>query len=546
MVQGPDKGRAYQGLESVAVIGRSSEQVQLSDTSASRRHAEIRPEDGHWVLVDLESANGTFLNGRRVGDPLPLQNGDQIRVGNTLLVFSTNDKIFRLGPTDLSGTMKFDTSSENDASILTAVDATRDSAVLQPLASEEAIAAWNVVFKIAEAIGTIETVDAFLERVADVLFDQLIVDHLVMLMIEQESGSLVPMLARTSESGAGSRLKSWVSPSVIRHVIETRDGVLSANAATDNQTVEGEKQDTFHRLGLRSMLCVPIVARGQVHGVLHLACSMSRHTYTREQLRLVVAVGRLTGMAIENAQLLENRMRTARLAAVGETVAFLSHHIRNILQGMQGGAEVVELGFRKRNLETAEGGWVLVRRNLDRTLHLAMNMLTFSKDRQPRIEPGDLNRVVEEAIALVLHRAQEKNVSILSQLGTFPHVPMDADGMHQVVQNLLVNAIEAVPHKSGEIRVRTFWDVARDEVFIEVTDNGPGIPVSERSRIFDVFQSSKGHGGTGLGLAAANKIITELSGRIEVDCPPLGGTTFRVAIPMMQSSSVLEGRTAIG
>jgi len=89
VLQGPDKGRTYEtGAEPQVVIGRTADQVQLSDDSVSRRHAELRPHNDAWVLVDLNSSNGTFLNGQRVVAPIPVKHGDQIRVGSSLLVFT--------------------------------------------------------------------------------------------------------------------------------------------------------------------------------------------------------------------------------------------------------------------------------------------------------------------------------------------------------------------------------------------------------------------------------------------------------------------------
>ena len=86
---------------------------------------------------------------------------------------------------------------------------------------------------------------------------------------------------------------------------------------------------------------------------------MSHHTYTPEQLRLVVAIGRLAGLAIENLQLMQSRVETERLAAAGETVAYLSHHIRNILHGMLGGADVAALGLKRMAIDTLQSGWRL-------------------------------------------------------------------------------------------------------------------------------------------------------------------------------------------
>ncbi len=533
VLQGPDKGRTYQTPDEPAVIGRSSDQIHLSDHTASRRHAEIRPDNGSWLLVDLNSSNGTYLNGQRVISPTVLRHGDQIKVGSTLLVFTGQEHVEAFsGPEMIRDLVDVDlTASRGESSILTSVDASEESVILQPPETADAVVAWNVVYKIAEAIGVIESVEAFLERVTDILFEHLIVDHLVLLMGADEGSRLTPQVVRYRSRDKARRPKIVTSRTIINHVLKTREGVLCANAMTDERFTGESKQDSIHRLGLRSIICVPIIARDKIHGVFHLDCSMSHHTYTQEQLRLAVAIGRLAGMAIENQRLFESRVQTERLAAAGEAVAYLSHHIRNILQGMQGGAEVVELGIKRQAMDTVKSGWALVRRNLDRIYVLAMNMLTFSKERQPNIETAQLNKVVEDVIALVQSRADEHSVMLLTDLEEMPAIPLDPDGMHQVAHNIILNAIEAAPPQGGRINISTRYQPKDARVTLSIGDNGPGIPAEERDRIFDAFHSSKGHGGTGLGLAAAKKIVTELNGLIEVESVVGEGTTFHVKLP---------------
>lgn len=537
VLQGPDKGRTYETPTESAVIGRSSEQIQLSDDSASRRHAEIRPDNGSWLLVDLHSSNGTYLNGQRILGPTLLKHGDQIRVGSTLMVFGGQD--VPDAPTrtlinhDLVDFHELDGDSDQiDASILSSVNASAESVILQPPETADAVAAWNIVSYLVETIGTTDTVEAFLVRVADVVFQHLIVDRMILLTAAEDGAKLTPVVVRTRQPDPSRRTPVVASRTIIRHVLKTREGVLCANAMSDERFTGENSQDSIHRLGLRSVICVPIVSRDAVHGVFHLDCSMSHHTYTQEQLRLAVAIGRLTGLAIENARLLEARMRTERLAATGETVAYLSHHIRNILQGLQGGAEVVELGMKRKSMDIAESGWALVRRNLDRTLHLAMNMLTFSKERQPRIEPTQLNRIIADVIALVQNRADEQGVVILQELDELPEVAIDAEGMHQVILNILLNALDAVGYEGGRITIGSHVESPGDRLAVTIGDSGPGIPPEELGRIFDVFHSSKGHAGTGLGLAAARKIVTELGGEIAVTSEPGEGTVFSVAVPV--------------
>ena len=533
VLQGPDKGRVYDTLDELAVMGRGADQIQLTDHGASRRHAEIRPDNGAWVLRDLGSSNGTYLNGQRVVTPTALKHGDQIKVGSTLMVFSGQESVEGFtGAQIIRDQVELDYNTPGGSSILSAYDALEESVILQPPETADAVAAWNIVYKIAELIGSIDSVDGFLDRVADLIVDHMIIDHLILLVRDEATGEMSPQVVRYRARSRGRRPKIVTSQTIIKHVIDRRDGVLCANAMTDDRFSGEGMPDSVHSLGLRSIICVPIIMRDGIFGVFHFDCSMSRHTYTQEQLRLAVSIGRLTGMAIENIRLQESRVRTERLAAAGETVAYLSHYIRNILQGMQGGVDVVEMSIKRRSLEAAESGWALMRRNLDRIFVLTMNMLTFGKERQPRIELGELNRIIEDVIALSQGRAEERSVMLLTDLEEMPPVPLDPDGIHQVVNNMVLNAIDAAPRDTGRINITTHHRPNCGEVSITITDNGCGIAPEERDKIFDAFHSSKGHGGTGLGLAAASKIVAELGGRIEVESTVGEGTTFHITLPI--------------
>ncbi len=168
VLQGPDKGRTYQAPDEPVIIGRSSDQIHLTDNSASRRHAEIRPANGAWILIDLNSSNGTYLNGQRIVTPSPLKHGDQIKVGTTLLAFSGQDHVESFtGAQMIRDLVDLDlTDTPGGSSILSAVDASEDSVILQPPETADAVAAWHVVYKIAETIGTIEDIKRGEYRIA--------------------------------------------------------------------------------------------------------------------------------------------------------------------------------------------------------------------------------------------------------------------------------------------------------------------------------------------------------------------------------------------
>jgi signal transduction histidine kinase len=371
----------------------------------------------------------------------------------------------------------------------------------------------------------------FLEQVADTIFDHFAVDRCFILLRDPKTGTLEPQVVRWRIPAERDGQKITTSRTIINHVLEKREGVLCANAMTDQRFADDSKEGSIHRMRLHSVICVPILTHDEVHGIIHMDCSMHHHTYTHQQMQLAATIGRMAGLAIENAQLLAARMRNERLAATGETVAYLSHHIRNILQGIRSGADVLELGLKRNNLDNIRSGWQIMRRNLDRTYQLATNMLAFSKQRVPNIEMAQLNRVVEEVVALAQRQADDRHVMLLPDLDELPPIPLDVDGIHQAVLNIVTNALDAAPADKGRVLVKTSFDAKAGEALVTVQDNGPGIPPEALSVLFEPFHSTKGQRGTGLGLAAARKVVTELGGRIDVRSKVGEGTTFAVHLP---------------
>lgn len=534
VLQGPDKGRTLNAIDSVVLIGRGSEQVPLTDQTVSRKHAELQRSDSGWIIQDLGSANGTFLNGGRITKPTRLKHGDQIRVGTTLMVYMGDERVQQLTgamiPSDLvtldAGNLAV------ESSIISSMPSNDDSIVMAAPETQYAVKAWNVLRELSAVISSFLPAEELLLRVMDIIFEQIDVDHAVIFVRDESDGELLPEVVRFRHRprSEGPELPQVLaSRTIINHVVDSREGVLCSNAVTDERFRSGK---SVQNLGMRSVLCAPIIARDQILGVIHLDSPVTNHMYNELELRLLTAIGIQTGMAMENARLMQAHLQRERLAAAGETVAYLSHYIKNILQGMRSGADVVERGLTRRDLPTAEQGWRIVARNLDKSYNLMLNMLAFSKQRQPKLELAQVNRIVEDAVQLAQAPADDARVVLLPDLDPdLPAVPVDHDGIHQVVLNLINNAIDAVPRERGVINVRTRFEPDHRQVLISVTDNGAGVPEDLRERIFEPFHSTKGQGGTGLGLAVARKIVEELGGRIELHSPRDGGAEFRVYLP---------------
>jgi signal transduction histidine kinase len=557
VLQGPDKGRRFELPDAPAFCGRDSRALPLTDNTVSRRHFELHPDNGDWILKDLGSSNGTYVNGGRVTGQRPLKLGDQIRLGRTIMVFGAQPGISRVGGGQVALAGE---EAGIDASIMATVPSSEDSMVLA--VPEPAAAAMNnlrILYQLSAALGTGFDLQQILEVVMDLVFEYVKADRGIILLLDEHDNQLVPRVVRTrDEEGHTSNGKSATdgsadtatpkieaSRTIINHVIKTGEGVLSSNAMTDKRFSAGK---SIHSMGIRSALCVPIKARkldarevpGQppnpgadVVGVIYIDSSVKNYTYAPDQLRLLTAIGAQAGMAIQNAKLYQGQLQAERLAAIGETTAALSHSIKNILQALRGGADVVEMGLKGGNTTQTAKGWRVVERNLGKIYHLTMNLLSYSKPREPTLEPVNPRKLIEECIELINPNAGERGVMVVADIDKdHPAIPMDAAGMHQVVMNLLSNAMDAVETGQGLIRVECHYEAENRQSVIEVTDNGVGIRPSMMSHMFELFHSTKGNRGTGLGLAVAKKIVDEHEGTISVTSTPGQGTTFRITLPV--------------
>jgi two-component system NtrC family sensor kinase len=542
VLQGPDKGRRFELPDAPALLGRDSRQLPLTDQTVSRRHAELLPVDGDWLLKDLGSANGSYINGARVDNRKSLKLGDQIRIGRTLMVFGAQPGISRTssGNVNLAGE-----ESGMDSSIMHTMQSNEDSMVLA--VPEPAIAAMGnlkILYQLGAVLGGGFDVDQVLEVVMDLVFEHVKADRGFILLIDERTHELTPKVVRSRDEDSKSQDNSDAAPpkinasrTIINYVINQGEGVLSSNAMADQRFSKGK---SIHNMGIRSALAVPIKARklgeksgGDIIGVIYIDSSVKNYTYSPDQLRLLTAIGLQAGLAIQNATLYRQGVQAERMAAVGETTAALSHSIKNILQALRGGADVVEMGLRSTNIVQATKGWRIVDRNLEKIYNLTMNLLAYSRPREPRLENVNAKKLIDECLELVASAANEKGVMAIGDVDKdVPPVPLDPDGMHQVLVNLLSNALDAVEPQQGLIRVACRYEEPSNELVIEVIDNGMGIPPSMMKHMFELFHSTKGNRGTGLGLAVAKKIVEEHDGTIAAKSAPGEGTVFTIRIPV--------------
>nr|HDN00620.1 response regulator [Deltaproteobacteria bacterium] len=238
----------------------------------------------------------------------------------------------------------------------------------------------------------------------------------------------------------------------------------------------------------------------------------------------------------EIKQLQRELIKSERLAATGETVAGLAHGIKNILGGLKGGVYIVENALKKKDMHALRNGWDMVKRNIDRISDLVMDLLNYSKEREPEYEKCSPNAIAKEVCNLMDAKAKESGIKIVRDFDpNIGEVTIDPKGIHRCLLNLVWNAIDACEFDEDEgkeymIRVTTKRE--GDEAFIlQVSDNGSGMDETVRKQIFTSLSSTKGSKGTGLGLLVTQKTVHEHGGTIKVDSEPGKGSTFVIRLP---------------
>jgi two-component system, NtrC family, sensor kinase len=547
VLQGPDKGRKYELPDhEPQLIGRSSEALPINDNTVSRRHAELTPDDGVWWIRDLHSQNGTYVNGVRITDRLKLKPGDQIRTGSSLFVFGQAEPgeekdVIRLLSPDLLDVEIERTMTSNEDSVILA----------EPEPAKAAVDHLRVIYRLTTITTQGLSRQDLLKKVLELVFNEFKPERgCIMLGGVNDPEPMRPAAVkycRTPLDKDDAQIN--ISKTILKHAIGGSEGVLSTNAMTDARFASG---DSIQRMRIRSAICSPIRFRDRTYGAIYIDSSIANYTFTPEQLALMNAIGQHTGLALATNELYAQKLQTERLAAIGETVAQLSHAIKNILQGLRGGADVVEMGLKKDDLKIAKGGWEILKRNLDRIVSLTLNMLAFSRHRQVEIELTPIGPLLEECAQLLEPQVNARGAALLIDHDPeMPPIPVDGSLLHQALMNLMTNAVEAVEAGKGAITVRTIYHApnSRGEgspatAELLVIDNGPGIPKDRLNRIFEPFHTTKGARGTGLGLAVTKRVVEEHQGRIRVESTEGQGATFRIILPADTSTIIDPSETA--
>jgi PAS domain S-box-containing protein len=244
----------------------------------------------------------------------------------------------------------------------------------------------------------------------------------------------------------------------------------------------------------------------------------------------------------EIKQLEREKIEAERLSAVGHTVAGLAHGIKNLNTALEGGMYMLKSGLAQGNIERIQKGMDMLARNIERVSTFVKAFLSFSKGREIQAKICDPAEIAKEVVDLYAVKAEKLGITLkYEKIGDIAPAPIDFESMHECLTNLVGNAIDACQmsdENSCYVTVRTFEEY--NTIIYEVADNGCGMDYEVKRKVFTTFFTTKGLGGSGLGLLMTKKIVHEHGGTIDLKSKSGKGTTFSIRLPRRRLPKIVH------
>jgi len=389
----------------------------------------------------------------------------------------------------------------------------------------------EALYRVHGLMGVLTDLDALLVRISEESRTVAGAEAASVILYDENADELYFEVA-LGDSGDQDRLKREVrlkmGQGIAGSAAASRTTLNISDAAGDPRFFR--EADSTSQFQTRNLLAVPMIERNNLIGVLEVVNKIGADTFSPLDVHVMEMFSGIAAAAVANARLIETQIKTERLTAIGQAVAGLTHHIKNIITGLNSSTELIDMSFERGNPEVMERTWPVLKRSVQRISNFVQDLLAYSKPRIPIRQQCDLGGLVCEACDSVRVLFNTKHIEIFMDLsGVAGKVWLESDSIYRCLLNLLHNAADALPEKGGQVWVRA-WTTPPDTLEMEIRDDGPGVPAELHDSIWDPFFSTKGSKGTGLGLATTAKLIQEHGGTITL-ARTGPGACFHMALP---------------
>ena len=412
----------------------------------------------------------------------------------------------------------------------------------------------KALFEVSTLVNSQTDLPIILDTISKTAISSLGADRCSVMMVDGDKNKLITTVANGLQSQKLKGLELGLDESVAGWVLINKKPLLLDEDIQDYDFKNFVKKDKK----IVSGLCVPLKVKNKIMGVLNVSVVEGKKRFTLTDLQLFSFFADSAAMSIEKAQLCrdlktqtkilektiqdlgatQNQLvQSEKLRALGDMAGGVAHDFNNILAVILGRTELllkeVSQESSKRWLrvieQVANDGGRIIRRLLD-----------FSRTSgEQTCMKVDVNRIIQQVVDITRYRwkneaeAKGIRIEVVTQLGQLPRFKADPSELSEVLMNMIINAMDAMP-QGGKMILKS-WE-ADGLIYISLEDTGTGIKKEDKRRIFDPFFTTKGVKGVGLGLSVAYGIISRYGGEITVESQPDQGSTFVVELPIRESS----------
>ena len=388
------------------------------------------------------------------------------------------------------------------------------------------------LLELSNLVGSVMRVEDILQRIVEVTAGLMDVP-VCSLYLLQEDGRLVmrsnvgfdPAPRNLVVYGPGEGIPGWVAQN---------GELVRVTDATEDARYSGYPHKWEE--DCRAYLCAPLRIQDEVIGVMT-ARRREAVSFSFEEVAFFETACKQVAIVLEKARLYDEKLEAERLAAVAVSLSGVAHYIKNVMFASDVGGYQIESGLKAGDLTRVRRGWEALRGANGRIRKLVENMLSFTRKRELQREPVDINALIGEIVDDLEPRAKRRGTALRCELDDDLGVmELESDAVHDALLNLVTNAIDAIhPGAEGVVTIRTAAMRDQRTMRVDVIDTGTGIPADVRDKIFNLFFSTKGERGTGIGLSATRKIIESHGGSISVESEVGRGCRFTVHLPVVRS-----------
>lgn len=558
VLSGADSGKSHVVEGKRVTIGRDRFcDIHLDDTQASRCHARLNNTDLGYELEDLNSTNGTRINGIQVKRQR-LYNGDQIVIGLS--------KFEALGfpPPPI---VEIDTDEDEDS--VTGTYSVGAHSLIESWSDQDGIESegtvpsnFEALYRVGHTISASLDTEELLPGVLAILFHEIpAIDRASIHLRDEDTREFTCIASKERQSLKTTELSFNVH--MAETVMNQGIGILSCDEARDVKTDEDRN---VYLLQIRSTACVPLLTSERRIGVMCAESFGEIQQLTRSDLKLIAAIGNQAAIAIENSRLVERLarekcalneaneelkaaqeilLRSEKLALVGQLASGIVHELKNPIAVIQLSNETLKDQLRSTSGKPVDMDFVKelagnTTKGIDMCRQVIDRLATYTRNRKDKQECIDVGDLTQEIIDLLHYEILRARVEVLYERASDPlTIQAEMNQIKQVFINIMLNAIQSMDksEKCLNISAGQAEYNGLDHIRIRFQDNGKGMTKAQQDQMFEPFftgHDTEATGRTGLGMSVSHGIVKDHLGFISVSSVPGEGTAMDVYLPIAE------------